>query len=509
MSETATPRTWFGHPAGLAPLFFAELWERFSYYGMRALLTLYMVAPLAGGGLNLPTDKAALIYGTYTMSVYMLSIPGGTIADNLIGSRMAVLVGGIIIAAGHFSLAIPSSTPFYLGLFLIVIGTGLLKPNISAMVGQLYEAGDNRRDAGFSIFYMGINLGSFIAPIITGFLAQHSAFKAILEGWGLDPTHSWHWGFAAAGVGMVLGLIVFVVFGGQLKEVGPVPTRTSAGWVKSTIMLVGTVGLWGIVWLSDQQNLTQLAGVQLVADGTNGFDLTWLRYLFILVPVALMVWFGSSKKAETRRLGAIFYFFIGALVFWALFEQAGSSLNLFADEHTSTHVGSVEVPASWYQAANPFFVICLAPVFAIIWTKLGNRQPSTPLKFTLGLGFLALAFGLMVPAAKLAVHGRVSPLWLLGLYLFQTIGELCLSPVGLSIFTKLSPKHLVGAMLGIWFLGAAFGNKFAGVLASAFGEGGTSNLDRFFGQQALGVVIIAGLFLALVPIVRRWMGGVK
>ena len=466
------------------------MWERFSYYGMRALLTLFMTLPVASAGFGYTVEKASLIYGTYVFSVYMVSIPGGSIADNILGSRMAVLVGGIVIACGHFSMAFPSQTTFYLGLLLVVIGTGLLKPNISAMVGQLYALGDTRRDAGFSIFYMGINIGAMTAPIITGFLAQHSKFKAMLARWGFNPDHSWHWGFAAAGVGMVLGLIVFVVFGQPLKQVGPPPVRAAGFWKKPAIMLLGAIGLWGIVWLSDRE----------------GF--TWMRYLFILTPIAVMVWFGYSKEEDLRRLGAIFFFFIGAFIFWALFEQAGTSLNLFADRFTDTHILGFEVPSSWYQAANPFFVILLAPLFAIFWTKLGDRQPSSPLKFTIGLFFLALAFSLMIPAAKLAIEGRVSPLWLFGLYFLQTVGEMCLSPVGLSTFTKLSPRHLVGAMMGIWFLGAAFGNKFAGVLSSAFGEGDASHLDKFFGQQSLAVFIVAGIFLALVPWVRRRMGSV-
>jgi POT family proton-dependent oligopeptide transporter len=480
----------FGHPRPLYTLFFAELWERFSYYGMRALLTLFMVAPIAAGGLNLPTANATLIYGTYTMSVYMLSIPGGTLADGILGARRAVLLGGLIIACGHFSMAFPSEATFYLGLLLIVLGTGLLKPNISAMVGQLYAPGDERRDGGFSIFYMGINVGAFIAPLITGFLAQHSQFKALLTQWGFNPAHSWHWGFGAAGVGMVLGLIVFVLFGGGLKEVGLPPPRTPGAWRRPLQLFVGTLALWLIVKLSDQP----------------GFQ--WLRLLFILVPIGVMIWFGRSKNQEARRLGAIFFFYIGAFIFWALFEQAGTSLSLFAENHTATHIGGVEVPSSWFQAANPIFVIMLAPLFALLWTRLGAKQPSSPMKFTLGLFCLALAFSLMIPAARLAVTGRVSPLWLLGLYFLQTIGEMCLSPVGLSTFTKLAPRHLVGAMLGVWFLGAAFGNKFAGVLAASFGEGNTSHLDAFFGQQAGAVLVVAVIFLALVPWVRRRMDGV-
>lgn len=479
-----------GHPRGLFTLFFAELWERFSYYGMRALLTLYMVAPLASGGLNFPTERAVIIYGTYTMSVYMLSIPGGTIADSLLGARASVLWGGMIIACGHFCMAIPTETTFFLGLVLIVLGTGLLKPNISAMVGGLYRQGDPRRDAGFSIFYMGINIGAFTSPLVTGFLAQHSAFKSILTSWGMNPAHSWHWGFGAAGVGMVFGLAVFVAFAKNLRDVGGPPTRAPGAWKTPLLAMIGTLGLWAVATLSDRP----------------GF--TWLRLLFILVPIGIMLWFGFSKDSEIRKIGAIFYFFVGAFIFWALFEQAGSSLNLFADRFTQTHIFGVEFPSSWYQSANPLFVILLAPVCAILWMKLGDRQPSSPMKFTIGLFFLTAAFGLMFPAAKLAAAGRVSPLWLLGLYLLQTIGELCLSPVGLSTFTKLSPPKLVGAMLGVWFLAAAFGNKFAGVLASNFGEGDATNLDQFFGQQALAVLVVAFVFLALTPWVRRRMGGV-
>jgi POT family proton-dependent oligopeptide transporter len=483
-------KEFLGHPRPLYTLFFAEMWERFSFYGMRALLIFFMTLPADKGGLGLPLPRAALIYGTYTFSVYMVSIPGGSIADTLLGSRLAVLVGGIVIACGHFSMALPHEATFYMGLGLVVIGTGLLKPNISAMVGQLYAQGDSRRDAGFSIFYMGINLGAMIAPLVTGFLAQHSRFKALLAGWGLNPDHSWHWGFGAAGVGMVLGVAGFVLFGQSLKQVGPPPARPPGFWIKPLITTAGTAGVWAIVWLSDRD------------------DFTWLRYLFLAVPVGVMLWFGYSKNVEWRRLGAIFYFFIGALIFWALYEQAGSSLNLFADQFTVTHIGGIEVPSAWYQSVPSLFVIMLAPLFALLWTKLGSRQASSPMKFTVALAFLAASFALMVPAARLAVAGRVSPLWLLAVYFLQTIGEMCLSPVGLSTFTKLSPARLVGFMLGIWFLADAFGNKFAGVLAASFGDGDAANLDRFFGQQAIVVFVIVGVFLVLVPWVRRRMGEV-
>jgi POT family proton-dependent oligopeptide transporter len=492
-TESAAPLLpqFLGHPRPLFTLFFAEMWERFSYYGMRALLILFMPLAVADGGLGFSTAKSALIYGTYTMSVYMAPIAGGVIADSLIGARLAVILGGIVIACGHFTMAFASERSFFLGLALVVIGTGLLKANISAMVGNLYPRTDVRRDAGFSLFYMGINIGAASSPLVTGFLAQHSWFKARLAAWGFNPLHSWHWGFAAAGVGMVLGLVVFVAFGKGLRSVGPRPPVARGAWKKPLLVTLGTVVLWLIGWWSDKPGYT------------------WIRGFFLVVPLVLMLWFGFAKDINLRRLGAVFYFFIGAFIFWALFEQAGSSLNLFADRFTQTHLLGFEFPSSWYQSANPVFVILLAPVFTLLWTKLGHRQPSSPLKFAAGLLFLAIAFGAMVPAARLALDGRVSPIWLLALYFFQTCGEMCLSPVGLSTFTKLSPPQFVGAMLGLWFLADSFGNKFAGVLASGFGEGDASHLDRFFGQQALAVFVVAGIFFGLVPWVRRRMGDVR
>jgi POT family proton-dependent oligopeptide transporter len=484
-------KQFLGHPRPLYTLFFTEMWERFSYYGMRALLMFFMLLPVARGGLGLPTARAAIIYGIYTASVYMVAIPGGSLADNLLGSRLAVLVGGIIIAAGHFSMAFPSEQTFYLGLGLVVIGTSLLKPNISAMVGMLYAPGDSRRDAGFSIFYMGINIGATVSPFVTGFLAQHSWFQAKLSAWGFNPDHSWHWGFAAAGVGMVFGVVGFVIYGGNLKQVAPPPVRVPGFWKKPLFALVGTLALLGLL---------------VASDFTPG--LSKLQFIFVVVPAVGMAWFGASRNPDTRRLAAVCYFVIGAIVFWALYEQAGSSLNLFADQFTVTHIAGFEVPSSWYQSVPAIFVILLAFLFAVLWTKLGDRQPSSPMKFTIALFFLAASFALMIPASRLAVSGRVSPLWLIGVYFLQTVGEMFLSPVGLSVFTKLAPVRLVGLMLGVWLLAMGLGNKFAGVLASSFGEGDASHLDQFFGQQALAVFVISGLFLVLVPWVRRRMGGV-
>jgi len=481
------------HPRGLYPLFFTELWERFSYYGMRALLTLFMVAPAAAGGLEYDTVRAGMIYGTYTMCVYMLSIPGGFLADNFLGARRSVLYGGIIIASGHFTLAFRSETSFFLGLVLIALGTGLLKPNISSMVGSLYEPGDMRRDAGFSIFYTGINIGAFSAPLVTGWLAQSNMFKGMLENWGFDPVHSWHWGFAAAGVGMTIGLIVYLYTGRRLAHVGNPPEQSAARpWGKLVAVLAGSALLFWLVRLSD----------------TNQ-DFEWIRYGYVVVPLLAIMWFGFKSNLDSKRIAAVLIFSLAALVFWAVFEQAGSTIALFGDQLTRTRIFGYEFPSAWFQSVNSLFVMTLAPLFALLWVKLGDRQPSSPTKFVLGLVFLGLSFLLMVPAAKLTVEGKVSPLWIVGLFFLQTIGELCLSPVGLSTMTKLAPKPLLGLVMGIWFLAAALGNKLAGVMAGEFTSTDGNALAKFFLTQALWVGVATVVLLACVPWLKRLMGGVK
>ncbi|HEX9881404.1 MAG TPA: peptide MFS transporter [Hyphomicrobium sp.] len=477
-----------GHPRGLATLFFTELWERFSYYGMRALLALFVVAPLAGGGLGLTTVDAARIYGNYTMAVYMLSIPGGFIADRYLGAHRAVLAGGAIIACGHFTLAVNSPTAFYAGLALVALGTGLFKPNISAMVGGLYREGDERRDAGFSIFYMGINIGGLVAPLVTGFLAQSALFKSWLSAWGFDPALSWHWGFGAAGVGMTLGLIVYLLQGRRLADVGRAPAVPAAPWGAALLVVAGTGAVMALTMLSD--------------------DYHWMRALFLLVPLGAIAWFATMGDLDGKRVAAVFVFFIAAMVFWAIFEQAGITIALFADQLTRSEIAGFPFPSAWFQSLNPLFVIALAPLFAWGWVRLGPRQPSSPVKFVLGLLFLGLSFLLMVPAAMLTAEGRVSPLWLVGLFFLQTVGELFLSPVGLSTMTKLAPMRLVGLMLGVWFVGAAWGNKLAGILGSGFTAADASGLAVFFLQQAALVGVTTLLLLVLVPWVKRLMGGI-
>ncbi|HEX7830120.1 MAG TPA: peptide MFS transporter [Thermoanaerobaculia bacterium] len=433
-----------GHPRGLATLFFTEMWERFSYYGMRALLVLYMVGSTQQPGLNFSTAKATQIYGLYTMLVYLSGIPGGFIADRFIGHYRAVLFGGVIIAAGHFSMAIQGLPFFYLGLGLIVIGTGLLKPNVSTMVGTLYRREDPRRDAGFSIFYMGINTGAFVAPLICGWLGQK---------------YNWHWGFAAAGFGMVIGLIQYVYGKHHLTPVSE----------------------------NEPTPLTAAANVQAEAPSNAKFT-----------------------SSDWARIGAICILTLFALLFWAGFEQAGSSLTLFADRATQLTIGTFSYPSSWFQSVEPMFVIMFSPIFAIIWLALARRkkEPSSPAKFTLGLFFLSLSFLLIVPAARIfeASGQRVSPMWLVGLYFLQMVGELCLSPVGLSMVTKLSPPKVVGLMMGVWFFATAMGNYVAGWVAGFLQDRTYSSVF----QIAFLNLIIATVILALLIVpIKKMMRGVK
>ena len=477
-----------GHPRGLSMLFYAEMWERFSYYGMRAILLLFMIAPLAMGGMGMDQKLAARIYGNYTMASYMVCILGGYLADNFIGARRAVLIGGLIITAGHYCLAFASEPTFYAGLILVALGTGLLKPSISTLVGGLYSHGDTRRDAGFSLFYRGSNLGAFAAPLVVGWLAQGEQFKTLLTGWGLDPTHSWHWGFGAAGIGMTIGMIVYLRHWHWLSHIGhPPEANTPRPWGRLALVAFGTAAMLGVMIASDY--------------------VSWINPIVFALPFVGVIWFGVVQRdQDSRRIAAILVFFICAILFWAVFEQAGSSLTLFADELTRNELLGFAFPSSWFQSVNSLFILALAPLFAWLWVRLRERQPSIPMKFVWGLVFLGLSFALLVPAAQLTAAGKVSAWWLIGVYFLQTIGELCLSPVGLSAMTKLAPVKLTGLVMGIWFLGTALGNKLAGVIAAEFNAKDPQALAHFFWQQALLVGGMTVLLLVLVPWVRRLTG---
>jgi len=427
---------WFGHPRGLSTLFFTEMWERFSYYGMRGFLILYMTKAL-----GFTDPHAGAVYGNYVGSVWLAAIFGGVIADRWLGHYRSVLLGGTIIALGHFTLALHALPFFYAGLSLIVLGTGLLKPNVSTLVGSLYEQGDERRDAGFSVFYMGINLGALLGPLVAGKLAE-----------GVD----WHLGFACAGVGMTLGLAQYVL---GRRRLAPAIERLTARPATAAAPIPG-------------------------ATGRGGFT-----------------------TEDWKRMTAVVVFFAFASLFWGAYEQAGSTLNLFADRYVHLELLGIKLYASWFVSIQAAFVILLSPAFAWLWVTLGPRQPSSPAKFALALLFVGLAFVLLMPAGAIAQGGvRISPLWLVAAYFIEELGELCLSPVGLSVVTKLAPKQVVGLMMGVFFLSNALGNKLAGWSAGFIS---TTPLPTLFGVTAAVTLGAAAVMFLLIRPVQRLMGGVR
>ena len=482
--------SFFGHPRGLQTLFFTEMWERFSYYGMRAILLLYMTAAVGAGGMGLSAADGAAIYGAYTAGVYMAAIPGGFVADRLLGLRRAVLVGGILIALGHFCLAFGIETIFYLGLAFIVAGTGLLKPNISAIVGTLYSPEDQRRDAAFSIFYMGINTGAFISPLICGWLAQSETFRGILQSMGRRPEDAWHWGFGAAGVGMTLGVIQYVLGGNRFGETPVVHPAANPGllWAKFSGVCALVIGVLYGLW-------------------------DYRDWLVLIGTFAFAAWFVSQNEpgVERKRAWAVVILFVFASLFWAGFEQAGSSLNLFGDRFTRNEIFGMSFPSSFHQSTNSVFLILLAPVFAWIWIRLAptGKEPSSPVKFALGLFFVGAGFAVIAIAARVSAAGGdalVSPMWLTVVYLLHTIGELLLSPVGLSTMTKLAPARLAGSIMGVWFMATSVGNFVGGRVAGQFE---TFPLPSLFGAVCLTTVAASLLCLALTPAIKRLMGGVN
>jgi len=505
MGSQPSGGTFFGHPKGLATLFFTEMWERFSYYGMRALLVLFMTAAtnnvitkgdgsiIENGGLGLDVATAGAIYGMYTALVYILALPGGWVADNLWGQRKAVWVGGWIIALGHFTMAVPNTRMFFLGLVFIIIGTGLLKPNVSTVVGELYPEGGARRDAGFSVFYMGINLGAFFGPLVTGFLGEG---------------YHWHWGFGAAGVGMVLGLIQYRMGAGYLGDAGLLKSTDAPEVIKArekkffmTFFSV-VAGIAGFAFL--------------VSNGTIPLSLTQIaQYLgySVLILVAgyfVYVWTaGGHTVEENKKMGVIFWLFILIAIFWSGFEQAGTSLNIFARDLTDRNIMGWLMPASFLQSVNAMFIIILAPLFGSLWIALEKIQknPSIPLKA--GMGLLGLAMGFFVlawGAANASPDNLLSPAWLVVTYFLHTVGELCISPIGLSAITKLSPVNRVGQMMGIWFVGAALGNLFAGLIGGSLVDLEAAALFRTV-AMIIGSAGIVALIAA--PQVRKLMGNLR
>ncbi len=450
------------HPKALYFLFTIEMWERFSYYGMRALLVLYMVKFLLFN-----TEKAGNIYGIYTGLVYLTPLIGGYLADRYLGQKKCILIGAILMCLGQFILAVPNLTFFYIALGFLIIGNGFFKPNISTIVGQLYEKNDPRRDGGFTIFYMGINLGAFFSPLICGTLGEKVGFQ---------------YGFASAGVGMFLGLLIFLW--GQnkfIKEVGNCPQYCHCEELATKQSK------------EIRKNNFWIASLPSVARNDNAKDCK-----------------KSLTKEEKQRIAVIFILMFFTIFFWASFEQAGSSMTLFADRSTDRIIPflNLEFPASWFQAVNPLFIIILAPLFSKLWLDLAdfNKNPSIPVKFAFGLLLVSAGFVVMILASMFAQTEKVSFLWLIGVYFFHTLGELCLSPVGLSMVTKLAPAKFLSLLMGTWFLASFFANSTAGIFAGCYD---TLKTTEFFAIPAIITGVSAVLLLLIAKPIQKWMHGVE
>ena len=468
-----------GHPKGLVTLFLTEMWERMSFYGMRGLLVLFMTREVSQGGMNLSAPEAMAIYGIYGASVYFLCVPGGWIADKIFGAQRTVLYGAIIITLGHYVLAIPYEKTFFLGLVLVSIGTGLLKPNISTIVGQLYKPGDLRIDSGYTIFYMSINIGSMLGFLVCGYLGEKVG---------------WHWGFGAAGVGMTFGVIQYVLTNSTLGEAGKNPNLSIdenkskyinlfkySSLIVSLVVLTGFIGLWSI----NPELLNQLTVYLILIVATSYF--------------VYMFFFAGLNTKEINNIKMLLLLFFGSVLFWAGFDQGGSSLNLFAKDYTNLFVFGWEMPATFLQVANPLMVVIFAPFFAAFWIYLGKRNldPDTPQKFALGCFLMAIGFFVIIFGVEAAMQNEKAGIqFLLITYLFHTLGELCLSPVGLSATAKYSPKRYRGQMMGVWFLSSSLAAGLAGLLASKSLESGISSMPDLF-IQIIAALCAVGIILLL------------
>jgi POT family proton-dependent oligopeptide transporter len=482
-----TSNTFFGHPVGLRTLFLTEMWERMSYYGMRALLVLYMTGAVTGfnPGLGWSQVESQAIYGIYSGMVYFMVVPGGWIADNILGHQKAVLIGALIIALGHFTLAIPIEQTFFLGLIFVVLGTGLLKGNISTIVGQLYDDHDDKRDSGYTIFYMSINIGSTLGFLICSYLGEKIG---------------WHWGFGAAGIGMTFGVIQYIKHRHLLGDAGMHPNAMPderrnkyTNYLKLSLVgmfLVIGAGLFGFFTIEPRFFAEQFAYFLTIIAGL------YFIYLFL---------FAGLNASERKNLILLFLLFIGAAAFWSGFDQSAGSLNIFARDYTDLSVVGYVIPVGWLQFANPVIVVLFAPIFAGIWAQLARRNldPSLPFKFAIGLMFMALSFVIMLFAVELALESSpVGMQWLLLTYLFQTWGELALSPIGLSAFSRYGPKRYMGQMFGLWFLASAIGGVLAGLLGGEALDGGLETISPIFSFMIQYYLVIALVLIALSFIIK-------
>ena len=482
-----TSNTFFGHPIGLRTLFLTEMWERMSYYGMRALLVLYMTGAVTGfnPGLGWSQIESQAIYGIYSGMVYFMVVPGGWIADNILGHQKAVLIGALIIALGHFTLAIPIEQTFFLGLIFVVLGTGLLKGNISTIVGQLYDEQDDKRDSGYTIFYMSINIGSTLGFLICSYLGEKIG---------------WHWGFGAAGIGMTFGVIQYIKHRHLLGDAGMYPNtmpddkrKKYTNYLKISLVgmfLVIGAGLLGLFTIDPRFFAEQFAYFLTIIAGL------YFVYLFL---------FAGLNASERKNLILLFLLFIGAAAFWSGFDQSAGSLNIFARDYTDLSVAGYQIPVGWLQFANPVIVVLFAPIFAGIWAQLARRNldPSLPFKFAIGLLFMALSFVIMIFAVELALESSpVGMQWLLLTYLFQTWGELALSPIGLSAFSRYGPKRYMGQMFGLWFLASAIGGVLAGLLGGEALDGGLETISPIFSFMIQYYLVIAAVLIVLSFVIK-------
>ncbi|MDP3971849.1 MAG: peptide MFS transporter [Candidatus Nanopelagicales bacterium] len=487
-------RTFFGHPRILGTLFLTEMWERFSYYGMRAILVLYLTTSVVGpnppgGGLGFSTGEAAAIYGTYSALVYIAPLAGGWIADRVLCPRKVVLVGGIIIACGHYLMAAAGLTQafFWLGLLSIALGTGLFKPNTYPMVSQLYGEHDRRRDAGFSIFYMGVNVGSFFSPFVVGWLADD---------------YGWHWGFGAAGVGMTIGLIQYVIGYRKFGEIGAHVHRPADRSIR--IRAVGVaIGIVLIVAILVTLDLT-------LWDSNLSIITTTLAVVIVIAPVVYFWRIFRSPDVvgiHRDRMKALIYLFIGVVMFWAIADQAGSTLNVFAQEDTDRAIGDYVVPAAFFQSLNPIYIIMLAPVFAFVWQRLADRAPTTPGKFFLAQVGVGISMLMMIPPAMGAASGQLASVWwLVTMYFVQTVAELLLNPTGQSAATKLAPKGRVSQVMALWLMGTAVADAIGGQLAALIID---QSMAVFFGVLGVAALVVSVMFLVMGKHINRLMSGVR
>jgi POT family proton-dependent oligopeptide transporter len=508
----------FGHPRGLSALFFTEMWERFSYYGMRAILVIFLKTAVDQGGFGWDKGDASTLVGIYMSLVYLMSLPGGWIADRFLGQRQAVLYGGTLITFGHVCLAVPSQPMFFAGLGFIIMGTGLLKPNVSAMVGGLYSTEDARRNAGYAIYYMGINLGATFAPTVIGTLAQNDGFRAFLVDIGLPAHAAWHFAFGAAAVCMFFGLVTYVLGWKKLGQVGlspEVPADAKAAtrdrWILGVILAV-------VLGVPAALAVAHASGAQLDLQ-TIGDVLSLAMIIIALVLFVVMYFVMARDLDERRRVIAMMVLFFGCVSFFAIFDQAATTLSIFADEHTDNSLFGIAFPSSWWQFVNPGFILLLSPFFGVMWIRMAKQgtEPSATTKFGIGMIFTAVSFLVMLPAIRdvllgplltatkdhPAVLDRTSPLWLFLLYFFSTVAELLISPVGLSSMSTLAPARMGGMVMGVWFLAISIGDYVAGRAESLSTGLGPKNFFLFF---ALFAVAVALILLALSRPITRLLG---